>query len=269
MTPSPGWSRMSAEPSTPPHLPAITAPVSRSFGVADKARSIAFYRDVLGFEVQPGRRDGASTDVELVHGPARIQLGVHDTAVDGTGQDRARGAAILFLQTEDVSAMRAAVLANGGNPSGVERVNWIKMRMFEVRDPDGHTLWFGQSFQEPDLPAPPPMLRKALPELPLNDVAAGVAYYRDVLGFSVNYAQPDLGVMDRDAVTVVLIARTARHPGIGSCYVYIRDADALHAELKTNGANVLDDPVSRPWGLREFHVLDLEGNRLTFGQTFE
>jgi len=27
--------------------------------------------------------------------------------------------------------------------------------------------------------------------------------------------------------------------------------------------------VSHPWGLRDFSVLDLEGNQITFGQTFE
>jgi uncharacterized glyoxalase superfamily protein PhnB len=96
-----------------------------------------------------------------------------------------------------------------------------------------------------------------------------VAHYRDVLGFSVNYQQHDLGVMDRDVARLLLIARTTRHTGIGSCYIYVRDADALHAELVAKGANVQGEPVSRPWGLREFRVLDPEGNQLTFGQPFE
>ena len=39
---------------------------------------------------------------------------------------------------------------------------------------------------------------KIMPEFPLADVAAGVAYYRDVLGFSVNYQQDGFAVMDRD-----------------------------------------------------------------------
>jgi uncharacterized glyoxalase superfamily protein PhnB len=112
-------------------------------------------------------------------------------------------------------------------------------------------------------------LEKIMPELPLADVSAGVAYYRDVLGFSVNYQQHDIGVMDRDAVRLLLIARTDRHTGIGSCYVYVHDADALHAELVACGALVQGEPISRPWGLREFRVLDPEGNRLTFGQPFE
>ncbi|MCB9925531.1 MAG: VOC family protein [Planctomycetaceae bacterium] len=113
------------------------------------------------------------------------------------------------------------------------------------------------------------MLERIMPELPLTDVSAGVAYYRDVLGFSVNYQQHDIGVMDRDAVRLLLVARTDRHTGIGSCYVYVQDANALHAELVDKGANVQCEPVDRPWGLREFGVLDPEGNQLTFGQPFE
>ncbi len=108
-----------------------------------------------------------------------------------------------------------------------------------------------------------------MPELPLDDVPAGVAHYRDVLGFRVNYQQHNIGVMDRDAVRLLLIARTERHRGIGSAYVYVESADALYAELRANGASVQGEPVSRPWGLREFEVLDPEGNRLTFGQPFE
>jgi uncharacterized glyoxalase superfamily protein PhnB len=118
-------------------------------------------------------------------------------------------------------------------------------------------------------PGVPRMLEQIMPELPLTDVPAGVAYYRDVLGFSVNYQQHDIGVMDRDAVRVLLIARTERHNGIGSCYVYVHDADALHAELVAKGANFQGEPVSRPWGLREFRVLDPEGNQLNFGQPSE
>jgi hypothetical protein len=29
------------------------------------------------------------------------------------------------------------------------------------------------------------------------------------------------------------------------------------------------EPVNQPWGLREFRVIDPEGNQLTFGQPFE
>lgn len=113
------------------------------------------------------------------------------------------------------------------------------------------------------------MLQKIMPELPCDNVDAAVVYYRDVLGFTVNYAQQDIGVMDRDRVRLLLIARTDRHRGIGSCYIYVQDADRMHGELTESGAKVLNTPVSQPWGLREFRVEDPEGNRLTFGQPFE
>ncbi len=244
--------------------PAITAPVMRMIGVADAARSAAFYRDVLGFEV---REQAGGT--EAVYGPARIRFGAHDYAPLEWDEPRPPGSAILFFETDDVSAMHAAICARGGKPTGLEKVNGIKMRMFEIRDPDGHTLWFGQSYHQPDIPRPRPLLEKALPEMPFDDVAAAVAHYRDVLGFRIDYQQHDLGVMYRDEVTVLLIARTELHKGIGSFEVYVADADKLCAELRAKGANVQGEPVSRPWGLRDFAVLDIEGNRITFAQPFE
>ncbi len=170
----------------PARKPAIVAPASRSLGVADSARSLAFYRDMLGFDVRSVRdENGVPVEVEVAYGPAVIQIRVHECALDSTGARRPRGAAILFFQTDDVATMRDIVSARGGSPSELEKVNWIKMRMFEIRDPDGHTVWFGQSFHQPDPPLDPErQFLKILPNLPLSDVQAGVAYYRDVLGFN-------------------------------------------------------------------------------------
>jgi predicted enzyme related to lactoylglutathione lyase len=245
--------------------PQITAPVSRQLGARDLDRTLAFWRDVLGFEMRGRDDDGG---VELTSGPARIQLGALDTAPDFS-KDGPPGSAIVFFNTDDVDAMHAAIRRRGGQPSELEKVNWIKRRVFEVRDPDGHVIWFGQSYHQKSPEQPRRMMSRIMPELPCDDVAAAVTHYREVLGFSVNYEQEDLGVMDRDEVRLLLIARTPRHGGIGSAYFYVRDADALYAELVRSGADVQGQPVSQPWGLREFSVLDPDRNRLTFGQTFE
>lgn len=249
----------------------IASPVMRFLPVADITRSIAFYRDVLGFEVKQ-QEDG----VEAIMGPARFRFGKEGYEPGGGGfqSPRPPGSAIVFLQADDVAATHAAIRTRGGSPSDIERVNWIKMRMFEIRDPDGNVLWFGQSYhKDQDSPsrrdAQPQGLRQALPALPFDNVSAAVAYYRDVLGFRINYQQADLGVMDRDAISILLIARTAEYKGIGSFEVYVSDADLLYGELSAKGAKVLGPPVSRPWGLRDFTVIDPEGNQITFAQTFE
>jgi len=242
--------------------PRIVSPVSRVLSVADLERGMAFYRDVLGFE--------AAAPAALVSGPARIELTTEQTAPDSTGEARPRGAAMLFFETDDVAGMRDAVVARGGAASTLEKINWIKMRVFQISDPDGHTLWFAQSYQGPERPKDPArQLLQSLPGLPLSDVARGVEYYQRVLGFHVNYVQHDLGVMYRDDVTVLLIQRAAEHTGVAFFEAYVRDADALHAELVGRGANVQGEPLSHPWGLRDLHVLDLEGNRMVFAQAFE
>lgn len=249
----------------------IVSPAVRFLPVSDVERSIAFYRDVLGFEIreQEGHR-------EAVSGPAYIRFEREGySAADWAFQTpRPPGSAILFLHVGDIVATHAAVHASGGSPTEIENVNWIKMRMFEIRDPDNNVLWFGQSYDEgQDSPSrrgsQPHGLWQALPELPFNNVPAAIAYYQDVLGFRINYQQDDLGVMDRDAVTVLLIARTEQHKGIASFQAYVADADKLYEELLAKGANVLGPPVSHHWGLRDFRVIDPEGNRITFAQTFE
>ena len=247
-------------------MSAIVAPVSRFLRATDLARTEAFYRDVLGFDVE--QSDSGSEALEVRLGPARIHFDRHEHGLENRDEPQP-GSAVVFFETDDVDRLHAGIRTRGGTPGVLEHVNGIEMRVFEIRDPDGHTLWFGQSFAEPDRPTPPGLLEKIMPEFPLSDVRAGVDYYRDTLGFSVNYEQPDLAVMDRDDVRLLLVARTERHAGIGSAYVYVHDADALHHELRSRGARLQGDPVSQPWGLREFRVLDVEGNQITFGQPFE
>jgi len=121
----------------------IVSPVSRRLSVADIDKSIAFYRDILGFEAR------RSPVVEVVSGPARIELATAATAVDSTGDERPRGAAIVFLETDDVRGMRQAVIARGGAASELEKVNWIKMRVFQVHDPDGHRSGSRSRFRSP------------------------------------------------------------------------------------------------------------------------
>ena len=48
-------------------------------------------------------------------------------------------------------------------------------------------------------------------------------------------------------------------------YIRLSDVDAYHLELK--GRNLaVSEPQDRPYGMRDFEVVDPDGNRLAFGE---
>jgi uncharacterized glyoxalase superfamily protein PhnB len=47
-------------------------------------------------------------------------------------------------------------------------------------------------------------------------------------------------------------------------WVFAEDVDALHQELMSSGAKIVDPLERKPWGLRQFTVEDLDGNLFYF-----
>ena len=119
-------------------------------------------------------------------------------------------------------------------------------------------------------PGAVPMMVGAATVFVVRDIAASTAHYRDVLGFSVTfeYGQPTFYVcLCRDEVSLHLLAgrQTTRLPGNGGLCIFVRDVDAVHAELAARGANVIKPPADYDYGMRDFDVTDLDGNQITFG----
>jgi catechol 2,3-dioxygenase-like lactoylglutathione lyase family enzyme len=112
------------------------------------------------------------------------------------------------------------------------------------------------------------MLLGAATIFTVRDLAASVAHYRDVLGFTVTfqYGEPAFyACLCRDEVAIHLRTGTGWTPGNGAIAVFVKDVDALHAELIARGAKVLKPPQGYDYGMRDFDVTDPDGNQLTFG----
>jgi uncharacterized glyoxalase superfamily protein PhnB len=54
-------------------------------------------------------------------------------------------------------------------------------------------------------------------------------------------------------------------PGTSGAYVVTADTDALHARAVAAGAEILEGPVDRDYGSRDFIARDPEGNLWSFG----
>ena len=115
-----------------------------------------------------------------------------------------------------------------------------------------------------------PVMVGAATVFTVTDIAKSIEHYRDALGFAVTfqYGQPIFyACLRRDEVAVHLLAahETKRLPGHGGICVFVKDVDRVHAELAARGANVIKPPQNYDYGMRDFDVIDLDGNHLTFG----
>jgi catechol 2,3-dioxygenase-like lactoylglutathione lyase family enzyme len=108
----------------------------------------------------------------------------------------------------------------------------------------------------------------------VSDVAATIAYYRDTLGFHVDFeaGSPPIHARvssgDRDGPSAARIRfEHSAMPGTPSCYLYIhvcQRLDDLFAVYRGRGVAIVSEPIDRSWGLRQFEIQDCNGYRLTF-----
>ena len=122
--------------------------------VVDVDRSLAFYRDRLGFTLLSPesavkewgwahiRRDGVSLMLAggLTGGPIREK--------GDTGSD---WPVMFYFYPDDVVALHGVLKARGVEVGDL-CVTFYRMKEFSCLDPDGHMLTFGQETDEPPTP---------------------------------------------------------------------------------------------------------------------
>jgi predicted enzyme related to lactoylglutathione lyase len=104
-----------------------------------------------------------------------------------------------------------------------------------------------------------------VPELPVADVERAQRHYRDTLGFDIGWLYPgkDIGAVSRGDVAIFFRRREPPfEPAVH--WVFADDIDATYSELQSSGANIVEPLQTKPWGLRQFTVEDLDGNRFYF-----
>jgi catechol 2,3-dioxygenase-like lactoylglutathione lyase family enzyme len=102
------------------------------------------------------------------------------------------------------------------------------------------------------------------PILRVEDMAASVRYYVDVLGFkNAEWGNENFTCVTRDGAGIYLCLKD-QGAGKAWAWVGIDDAEKLHDEYKASGAKVRLPPTKYSWAL-EMQVEDLDGNVLRLG----
>jgi len=108
-------------------------------------------------------------------------------------------------------------------------------------------------------------LATPVPELPVEDVERAQQHYRDALGFEIGWLYPggEIGAVSRDNIAIFFRKRYRPfEPAVH--WVFAPDIDATYEEFRSRGARIVEPLEEKPWGLRQFTVEDIDGNRFYF-----
>ncbi|MCD1284842.1 glyoxalase [Brevibacterium sp. CCUG 69071] len=122
-----------------------------------------------------------------------------------------------------------------------------------------------------------------------TDAEASLAFYRDVLGFEVRLdvgsdqmrwltvgpaGQPDTSIVLTPAITDPTISENEREVieslmakgSFAAIVLASPDVDEVFAEVEAKGADIVQEPMDQPYGLRDCALRDPAGNMIRIQQ---
>ena len=107
------------------------------------------------------------------------------------------------------------------------------------------------------------------PEIPVSDLRQALSYYRNQLGFTIDWSDEQLGLAGLSRGDTRMFMASADYRSVlgsqGPIVLWLNladraEVDALHAEWVTAGARIADPPEAKPFKLYEFYAHDIDGN---------
>lgn len=111
----------------------------------------------------------------------------------------------------------------------------------------------------------------AAPEVPVSDIKKALSYYKNSLGFAVDWGGEDGGIagISQGGCRMFLTDGPfrAHHGNAAPVVVWLNvnskvGVDALFEVWRDGGATIVSAPESKPWKLHEFTASDIDGNLL-------
>jgi len=242
--------------------------------VPDVARTVAWYRNVLGF-----RNGGVWGDPAEAFGIADVGdgLGFHFKAAGDAmpalappTKECVKLDAYVRLAGDKIRPLHAALLEAGVRVlSEPADMPW-KQREFHVQDPDGHVLCFGGDLTG-EWPAD---ALGVAPELAVADPLITAEFLREALGFeraslwaegAYLIAGRGQALLHFRRATSTAEIRSNLSREVWDAYIWCDGLDELAGEFQRRGVPLERAPMTTVYGMREFDVLDPDGHVLCFG----
>jgi diamine N-acetyltransferase len=207
--------------------------------------------------------------------PANPEIGLWRFMVDAKHQHLGVGRAAMQRVLEHVrrkglfETMSLSYVPEEGGPDAFYR----SFGFLPTGEMDGGEVVMALALNEDASPRPGPV-DLAIPILPCRSAADTFAFYRR-LGFEGGAHESDARyvILHRGAVELHFFTHAELVPteSFAGCYLRVSDVEGMYrdfaaAQLPRTGIPRMDALEEKPWGLREFAVVDVDGNLLRIGQ---
>ncbi len=114
------------------------------------------------------------------------------------------------------------------------------------------------------------MLKDIIPKLPMRDKMLTKEFYLNQLSFELISDYGDYILLKKDEIEIHFFEFKSLDPleNYGQVYIRVVDIDKLYKTLLNNTIAIHPNGhlEVKPWGQKEFSLLDPDNNLLTFGQ---
>ena len=113
------------------------------------------------------------------------------------------------------------------------------------------------------------VLKEVVPILAVEHFLDALGYYELVLGCRVAWTwgePPHLASVCRDRVELNLAQSSGPPCAISKVYFQMAGVDIYYGNLVAAGARIAVPLADRPYGMRDFRIVDPSGNELSFGE---
>lgn len=121
-----------------------------------------------------------------------------------------------------------------------------------------------------------PRINGIAPQFLVDDLPKAVAYYRDELGFDVDFVYESFyAQVSRDGASIHLkcapkTISDREHRKSNEhldAYIDVSNIDSLYEDFAHRNVRIARKPEDRPWQCRDFYVEDIDGYILCFSES--
>ena len=105
----------------------------------------------------------------------------------------------------------------------------------------------------------------------VTNIGESIDFYTKLLPFNLTFSwgnPKEYAVLKKGDVSIHLTSQPEKHSNEitpSHIYIFVHDVEAILNLCKKNGIKIISQPDNRDYKMKDFDIVDLDGNIITFG----